>query len=303
MEVFRLKVSLGDAQVELEGNENMVQTIFQELRDKGLGALQPKTKLSNSVPNNNFMSGNIPTIEDPISETDDLQHISEIPTLENIVLKGGPKKETEWILVYAYYCSNQGASLFTRDDLRLQYDKTNRMTEARSKNFASNIKSLVSGGYISAVNGTDFRIESTGLSKATSILQGSAPIAGNKAKGKTTVSKKTPKTYNMVELNLSESERKSFRAFWDSHSHTAPIDKAVIVAFWLKLEKNITDFSADLFFTMLRTIEEVVNFDLLAAISNAKNRKSYFITGTKKGTFALHHIGEDHVRLLEQKGE
>ena len=54
---------------------------------------------------------------------------------------------------------------------------------------------------------------------------------------------------------------------------------------------------------MNRFFLEVVNFDLLAAISNAKNRKSYFITGTKKGTFALHHIGEDHVRLLEQKGE
>lgn len=303
MEVFRLKVSLGDAQIELEGNENMVQTIFQELRDKGLGALQPKTKLNNSVPNNNFAPGNIPTSEDATSETDDLQPTAEISTLENVVLKGGPKKETEWMLVYAFYCSNQGSSLFTRDDLRLQYDKTNRMTEARSKNFAANIKSLVSSGYISAVNGTDFRIESTGLSKATSILQGPSPISGDKTNGKSIVSKKAPKTYNMIELNLSESERKSFKAFWDSHNHTAPIDKAVVVAFWLKREKNITDFSADLFFTMLRTIEEVVNIDLLSAISNAKNRKSYFITGTKKGTFTLHHIGEDHVKLLEQKGD
>lgn len=304
METFKLKISLGDAQIELEGNESTVQTIFQELRDKGLGALQPAIKTEKLASSNNNLA-----IENPQSSMTSVPYddhptfINEIPTLENIILKGGPQKEAEWILLYAFYCSNQGSSLFTRDDLRSQYDKTSRLTETRSKNFATNIKSLVSSGYISAVNTNDFRMETVGLSKAKAILLGSSPNTGNKPKGKTTTSKKTLITYKIIDLNLSESERQSFKAFWNSHNHTASIDKAVVIAFWLKNEKGIVDFSADHFFTMLRTIEETRSINLLAALKNAKNRKSYFITGSKKGTFAIHHIGEDHIKSLEQKGE
>lgn len=304
METFKLKISLGDAQIELEGNENMVQTIFQELRDKGLGALQPAIKTEKPAPsNNNLAAENPQSGAAPAPEDDNPPLTNEIPTLENVVLKGGPQKEAEWILLYAFYCSNQGSSFFTRDDLRSQYDKTNRLTAARSKNFATNIKSLVSSGYISAVNTNDFRIETVGLSKAKAILLGPSPSTGDKPKSKSTTGKKTPVTYKMIDLNLSESERQSFKAFWDSHNHTTPIDKAVVVAFWLKKEKGIVDFSADHFFTMLRTIEETININLVAAIANAKSRKSYFITGSKKGTFAIHHIGEDHIKSLEQKGE
>ena len=50
---------------------------------------------------------------------------------------------------------------------------------------------------------------------------------------------------------------------------------------------------------MLRTIEESASFDLLSAIKNAKKDKSYFILGSVKGSYALTHIGEDHVKLLE----
>lgn len=304
METFKLKVSLGDAQIELEGNENMVQTIFQELRDQGLGALQPVIKMDKPASsNNNPAASNIPSRATPAPDDANSPPAVELPTLENVVLKGGPKTEVEWLLIYALYCSNQGSSFFTRDDLRAKYDETNRFTDARGKNFASNIKSVVSNGYISAVNANDFRIESTGILKAKSILQGTTTGKGDKPKGKTTSSKKAPASYKLLELGLTESERQSFKNFWNSHNHTSHIDKAIIAAHWLKKEKNVNDFSADLLFTMLRIAEEKVSFDLLSAIKNAKNQKSCFITGTESNTYAINHIGEDRVKSLEQKGE
>ena len=39
MDIFKLRVTVGDAQIELEGNGELVHTIFQELRDNGLGKL------------------------------------------------------------------------------------------------------------------------------------------------------------------------------------------------------------------------------------------------------------------------
>ena len=304
METFKLKFSLGDAQIELEGNENMVQTIFQELRDKGLGALHPVIKTDKPASsNNNPAAGNIPSGAAPAPDDADSPPTFKLSTLENIVLKGGPKTEVEWLLIYALYCSNQGASFFTREDLRSKYDETNRFTETRGKNFASNIKSLVSNGYISAINSNDFRIEPTGILKAKSILQGTTPSKGDKPKGKTTSSKKAPASYNLLELNLSEDNRQVFKTFWDSHNHTSPIDKAVLVAYWLKTEKSINDFSVNHLFTMLRTIGEAANFDLASSISNAKKQKSFFVAGTKRGTYAINHIGEDRVKSLEQKGE
>lgn len=39
MEGFKLKVSVGGAQIELEGSGDQVVALFQELREKGLGVL------------------------------------------------------------------------------------------------------------------------------------------------------------------------------------------------------------------------------------------------------------------------
>lgn len=102
-----------------------------------------------------------------------------------------------------------------------------------------------------------------------------------------------------MELDLSKEQRDSFKEFWIKHNHSANMDKALLAAYWLKNEKNVEDFTADYLFTMLRTIEENTSFNLAAAIRNAKNRKNYFILDSTSGAYKLHHIGEDHVKVLE----
>lgn len=303
MEIFKLKVALGDVQIELEGNENMVQAIFQELRDKGIGALQPIVKADKSVSSDSKQHiENIALGTTPDPGNADLPPVAELPTLENIVLQGSPKTELEWLLIYAFYCSGGGKTFFTRDNLRSKYDETNRWTEARSKNFAKNIKSLVSNKHISAVNANDFRIESGGLELVKALLQGNITGKGSKVKGKTTSNKKVPTSYKVLELGLTEDNRQAFKSFYDEHNHSSNMDKAVLVAYWLKREKNINAFSADHLFTMLRTIGEPTSFDLVSSITNAKNLKTYFIAGAESGSYSIHHIGEDHVKMLTKAG-
>ncbi|NLH45115.1 MAG: hypothetical protein GX451_03165 [Acholeplasmataceae bacterium] len=301
METFKLKVSVGNAEINLEGDGELVHIIFQELKESGLGKLapsainyQPATTYNDIIENtceNNQKS-------DDLSDHTPPSQTQELPTLENVVLQGTPKTESDWLLIYAVYCSEQGKTLFTKDDLRTKYNETNRMTDARSKNFMTNVKSLVSSKYISAVNANEFRLENDGLVKAKAILNGSGDSTKSKRNGSTNKKKALP-TYKMLDLDLSPDQRSSLKAFWTQHNHSANIDKSVLIAFWLNKETAINNFTVDHFFSILRTLDENASFDLASAISNAKNKKSYFIPDSSNGSFKLTHIGEDHVKTLE----
>lgn len=47
------------------------------------------------------------------------------------------------------------------------------------------------------------------------------------------------------------------------------MDKAVLVAYWLKKEKTIENYTANHLFTILRTIDENASFDILSALKNS----------------------------------
>lgn len=303
MDDFKLKVTIGDAQIELEGNGELVHTIFQELRDNGLGKLT--LHYSQNTKNSNFAlptiaNENVSCEEEAIVSAEDLNgHLS---TLENIVLTGGPNTEAEWLLVYATYCSNQGQALFTREDLKKKYKETNRMTPARSKNFALNLKTLVTDKYIVAVNANDFRLENSGLSRAKAIILGNDKNGGAK-KNKSTQKKKSITSYTMIELDLTEDQRTSIKELWNQHTLVSNMDKAVLAAYLIKKEKQIEGFTSDIFFTILRTVGETTSFNLAASIRNAKKDKSYFTSGVNVGEYKLSHIGEDYVAALAKTGD
>lgn len=169
MSDFKLKITIGNAQIELEGEGELVHTIFQELRKTGLGNISPlvraerHTALSENTTQNN--SGELPNEPaDSITPSGPTSGF-EVPSLNNVVLQGRPKKESKWMLIYAAYASNWGEILFTREDLRSKYNEAKRATETRSKNFATNLRSLSASNYISAVNDTQFRMECVGLEK------------------------------------------------------------------------------------------------------------------------------------------
>lgn len=296
MNDFKLKIMIGEAQIELEGNGELVHTIFQELKDTGLGKLSPLVQVSSKGAEktpNKPLSKEIGDTTDESSEC-----LTELPSLQDVVLQGQPKTEAEWLLIYAAYASDWGGKSFTREDLRAKYAETKRATAARSKNFASNLKSLSTSHYISAINDTEFRLDQVGIEKAKGIVL-SLPTGKKAIKTAGLASKRSLPTYELLNLGLSAGERAQFKDFWAHHDHSVNMDKAVLTAYWLKANKGITDFTAAHLFTMLRTIEETVSFDLEGAITNAKNKKDFFVSGEGKGVYTLYHIGEDHVKTLE----
>ncbi len=297
MSELKIKVTWDGMVIELEGETESVKEIFNSLKESGMGNMGQCGKKMVNVSTNNTetIRENENTV---VIGEEDFGEMGqpEIPTLSNVVLAGGPRTESEWILIYAFYISEQGAKFFSRDDLRQCYKDTNRYTTPRSKNFSSNIKVLISEKLISAVNQTDFRIERKGLELALGIICGETEDKSIKVtKKKTSKSKgSTTDTYSLVELNLSQEERNMLAEFYTTHAPTNNQDKTVVIAKWLKDTKGIVDVDKDIIFTVLRSLGESTSFDIAKALHNAKNLKSYYVL-TDTGKFKITHIGEDHV--------
>lgn len=293
MSELKIKVTIDGMSVELEGEAESVKEIFTSLKESGMGYLSELKRKVIPAPVELIKEASaeyLVSSDDSIGEeTGD----NEIPSLTNVVLSGGPRTESEWMLIYAFYKSEQGTKFFSKDDLRQCYRDTNRYTNTRNKNFSSNIKILISEKLISAVNENDFRIEKKGIELATKIICGKIEEKGGKkrtSKAKTN----TTETYTLVELKLSQDERNAFDAFYKTHAPANNQDKTVVIAKWLKDVKGIEEVDKDTIFTALRTLGESTSFDIGKALHNAKNTKSYYIL-TDAGKFKINHIGEDHV--------
>jgi|GEM_PF-1019911 len=297
MSELKIKVTWDGMAIELEGETESVKEIFNSLKESGMGNMGQCGKKAVDVSTNNTetIRENENTV---VIGEEDFEEMGqpEIPTLSNVVLAGGPRTESEWILIYAFYISEQGAKLFSRDDLRQCYKDTNRYTATRSKNFSSNIKILISEKLISAVNQTDFRIERKGIELALGIICGEIEGKSLKVTKKKTSKFKssTTDTYSLVELNLSQDERNMLAEFYTTHAPANNQDKTVVIAKWLKDTKGIVDVDKDIIFTVLRSLGESTSFDIAKALHNAKNLKSYYVL-TDTGKFKITHIGEDHV--------
>lgn len=299
MDNFKLKLNVGDASIELEGNGDLVHCIFNELRENGLGKLAHGVKYvekeekvidkdTTSIPNDNSISDKSVELKKSIADT-------ELPNLNDFVIKGNPSTEAEWLLVYVLYQSERGSKLFTKEEIRQKYRETNRYTDTRNKNFAVNYKSLISSNFISSVNDTDYKITPLGKDTAEAIVLAEGE---DKKKTKRQAKSFTSDTYKIVELNLLEDERKDFRNYYSGFKTLTNMEKAIVISNWLKEKKQMEEIDKDILFTMLKIANVNTSFDIKAALVNAKSNNKYFVSGTEKGKYKLHHIGEDAVRQL-----
>lgn len=298
---FKLHISIGNANIELEGDGSLVHTIFTELREHGLGYLsdvepaQGDLKQGEDKENDGSNCG--------ADNGDTLKQFANgpLPSIREVVMKNLPKKEVEWLLIYAMYCSEQGEKSFTAADLRKMYRESNRLTDARSKNFTTNIKQAVNAGWFSAVNSEDYSLSEIGKSAAFDILKRS--VETNQQKSKKGQRTYTKVNYQMVELNLDQNARDELKKYFESFGKTNNIEKALILADWLKNNASIEEVNEHVVYSALRTVGQSTSFDIKAAIANGSNRNSYFVAGEKPGYYKVHHIGEDHIRDLARKKE
>ena len=297
--VFKLKICTGDANVELEGDGDLVHTMFLELREGGVGMLSNGTSKQSQAVNmdkakETFQTNEINPETNSSREEKDLQ----LPPIDTIVMKDIANTETEWVLIYALYASEQGKRLFKDSDIKKAYQDSGRLTDNRNKNFAANMKNAVRNDWFVKINDTDYSLSEKGKSNAIDIVCGTAKSSAKKKVKKGSSSKPT---YKVVELNLNEEQREELKLYMQSFASEkiSNMEKSLLASYKLS-QFGINSFNENVIFTVLRIADMTTSFDINAAINNGKNRKSYFANGEEAGEYKLHHIGEDHAKELEK---
>lgn len=300
-EINKIKINIGDILLELEGDEIFVKELFSDIRKNGFGQLSitknVETKYEKTTEEKSEQ-----TMENSKKESDETQSFNndfELPALNDIVMKDVVSKESDWLVVYAMYQSEQGTKTFTMEEIRNKYRETNRFTVNRNKNFATNFKKVISDNLIAGLNELDFKMTSAGLESARKILfaNGESKVKRKRTSGKNF----TKQSFNVVDLKLTAEQRQNFKSIFNGFRKPSNMEKVLIISCWLKENHGVDEVDADTIFTMLRIADAPASFDLKASLKNAKATNNYYIDGSERGKYKLHHIGEDHYKELEMK--
>jgi hypothetical protein len=169
---LKIKVTIGEISIELEGSTNVVLEKFEELKTSGLGNLIPSQNLFLSKPkveNKQVDEGN--KNQTVVPQEVKSNSNSSYPSLREINLKGSPKNEPEWILVYGFYASDYGKDEFVRERLIQFYKDTKRETKSRIANLSNNLKNLLKQGKLRFLNDNDIVLTPEGVAAVEEIIK------------------------------------------------------------------------------------------------------------------------------------
>lgn len=285
MAEFSLKIKLNDMDIELQGEENMVSSIFTKITTEGLGILNNTNKIKEEEKETIHLVEEKNTKKEPKTEP------KMYPSLHEIVLKNSPNTEPEWILVYTFYASSFGTTSVTKKRLREMYRETKRFTKVRGVNFNKNIKSLLNSNDLNAITQEEFSMTEKGLEKAISIINGDTLIKSKKSLH----NRRSGLNYKIIELPMNKDQREAFKDFYSRYRSTLRIDQILIVGYWINKYLGLSSFHYNTIFTLLSIAQENTNFDIPSAIKNMAFRNNYLVGTETKGYYRLTTIGEDRV--------
>lgn len=168
---LKIHVAIGAFNIEIEGDSAEVITQFNLIKESGLGRIGDMTPLeyveksSNDI-NSGVGANNKVVLELNKTEADTGSALS----IFDVVSKGLPNGESEWVLVYGHYITIDGRVNFTRKDIIDMYDKSNRKSKVRIKNLSASVNSVVKNGWMSRLNDSDYLLTPVGKDKAIEIL-------------------------------------------------------------------------------------------------------------------------------------
>lgn len=175
---FKIKISTIDWEIELEGDSQTVIEQFEKLRTEGLGTLTPRFSKLHQPQNHSYEK-------------------EEYESLNNVVTKGLPGTEIEWILLYAFYASNFGVEKFDREDILVKYKESERLDKSRKSNLSNNIIAAKKRNWIMELTEKQFRLTDEGKRKVIEILERKSspkPVRPFKKKDKKQDENKSPQS-------------------------------------------------------------------------------------------------------------
>jgi hypothetical protein len=165
MSQLKIKINSNDYSFELEGDEVTVAKYFEKFEANGLPFLNclrnSSTKIEEPLKSESFKEDN------PLEEKNNKGNSI---LLDDIVIRQLPGPESEWILVYCYYVSENFSRKFTKNEIIDLYKKSDRWTDSTNKNFSANLKVVIKNGWIRSVGSDTYVIIDGGKEKISEIM-------------------------------------------------------------------------------------------------------------------------------------
>lgn len=278
---FKLKIVLGEATIELEGEGQLVKEIFNDLKSNGLGVLTTNKKFGNRG------ITSIDTCVNNEIKNDFVQTENPYPLIQDVIMADYAQNGQEKLLVFAFYSSDYGSRPITHEEIK-QFGKDNNCPI--TNNFNYYYKALIKDKYLKSCNSESCMVTQKGKEFAIKIINNENEVAEKK---KTKIQKPVIK-YDLVELHFNDKEKRTLLELFQQHQNLSNIDKILLATNFYKDNKDDKIVNKDIIFTILKNANVSTSFSIKDALSNAK-KKNYFFSGQNKGEYELSHIGEEYV--------
>lgn len=231
----------------------------------------------NSNQSNEIIDEDVENIDDSSTNISPNLQQNDIPTLEEIKLRDLPKSESEWILVYAYFASKNGTTVFTRENISQQYKDTKRYTQQIRKNLSQYIKVISKALYIKPTNETDFILLPKGKEKVMEVLSGNSKVI-NKKKSVSIVDASKTRASNkfkvITDLNLRPKGKASLKEFAAKYVIKSGEELSLLIVYYLKEELKET-VTANHIYSCYKELGNKIPQYFKQTLSNQKNRKNW----------------------------
>ena len=129
---------------------------------------------------------------------------------------------------------------------------------------------------------------------ADSVVEDAEEVRAPAAAKKPTAPRKLP-TPKVIEVNFNDASP-TLKAFAAEKKPDSDLKKYLVIAYWFKHSKSITDLTADHFFTAYRHLGWTVPRDPGMPIRDLRHKKrTQFGGGKERGTCVINHVGEEVV--------
>jgi len=292
MKELKVKIRLGQFEVQLEGDPNDVKNTLNDLKENGFGNM-----LGNSVISDQAIIIPDEKVTKQLSgSSNEASVLVDGLLLKDIVIKQLPKTEVEWIVFYAFYITNEKDS-FSKADLQGKYKESERWSRSNNSNFLKNFNQAYKNGCFTALNDTNYLLTDSGKDLANEILRRTESAKRTTKQSKTNksvgeskkISKKTPSKNGSVddlrvidELILNPKDKTSLSDFIEQYNHKSSSDRNLLFIHYLSEvigEKSIT---YNHIFSCYRWLEIRFPNAFIQSIRDIKTKKGWLLS-TKKG--------------------
>lgn len=290
---FKLKIVLGDATIELEGEGQLVKEILEDLKETGLGNLAKTVPVQKQEPK--IQECNIDNTR--VAEEENIEQCeTELPNIKDLIISGNLHNDQEKILIFAYYLSNYGQDVVSEDEIRNKFKEMNLWTNSACGNFKTNIKKLIGDKkFLSSYGDTGYIVTQCGQEQVKAIILGQ----GQSTKKQKSKNNKTAKNsiikYEFIDLNLSTEDKKNLVDLFFEKDNLKATEKVALASYWYKKQKNENAVNKDIVYSILKNANMSTSFNIQGALINAKKRNNYFYPSNNNGEYEISHIGEEYV--------